>query len=100
MHILVTGGAGYIGSVLVPLLLDQGHQVTVLDSFMYQQTSLLDCCANPNLTIVRGDVRDGKLVARLVAEGDAVLPLACLTGAPICQRDPLTATAVNFDAIK
>ncbi len=100
MDILVTGGAGYIGSVLVPLLLEQGHRVTVLDSFMYQQASLLDCCVNPNLRILRGDVRDSKLLTRLASEADAVLPLACLTGAPICQRDPSTATAVNFDAVK
>jgi len=100
VDILVTGGAGYIGSVLVPLLLEEGHRVTVLDNFMYEQASLLDCCANKHLTILRGDVRDGNLLARLVTEADAVLPLACLTGAPICQRDPSTARAVNFDAIQ
>ncbi len=100
MKILITGGAGYIGSVLVPALLERGDHVTVLDNFMYGQASLLDCCANPRLTIVRGDVRDTPLVTRLVAGADAVLPLACLTGAPICARDPATARAVNFDAIR
>ena len=58
MRILVTGGAGYIGSVLVPCCSTDGHDVTVVDNFMYGQTSLLDCCCNPRLTIVRGDVRD------------------------------------------
>lgn len=100
MDILVTGGAGYIGSVMVPLLLADGHRVTVIDNFMYGQASLLDCCRSPNLTVVRGDVRDGQLLGRLVAEADAVLPLACLTGAPICERDPAAASAINLDAIK
>jgi nucleoside-diphosphate-sugar epimerase len=100
VRIVVTGGAGYIGSVLVPLLLRDGHEVTVVDNFMYGQTSLLDCCDNVKLTVIRGDVRDGRVLADVVKKADAVLPLACLTGAPICSRDPLTATAVNFDAVK
>ena len=63
MNLLITGGAGYIGSVLTPLLLANGHNVTVVDSFMYRQTSLLDCCVNKNLTVVNGDARDEKLMA-------------------------------------
>lgn len=100
MNILVTGGAGYIGSVLVPALLANGDRVIVLDSFLYRQASLLDCCADPNLSIIRGDVRNQPLLERLVQKADAVIPLACLTGAPICERDPTTAKAVNFEAIK
>lgn len=100
MRILVTGGAGYIGSVLVPLLLGEGHDVTVVDNFMYGQASLLDCCADPKLTIVRGDVRDDRVVSALVPKADAVLPLACLTGAPICAREPVAAQAINHDAIR
>ena len=100
MKILVTGGAGYIGSILVPKLLGEGHEVTVLDSFIYQQTPLLDCCCNPRLTILRGDVRDARLLKELVSKADAILPLACLTGAPLCARDPIAATAVNRDAVK
>jgi nucleoside-diphosphate-sugar epimerase len=100
LRILVTGGAGYIGSVLVPLLLGEGHEVTVLDNFMYGQSSLLDCCVDPRLTIVRGDVRDDRLVPGLVAKADAVLPLACLTGAPICAREPAAAQAINRDAVR
>ena len=100
MKILVTGGAGYIGSILVPKLLGEGNEVTVHDSCIYQQTPLLDCCCNPRLTILRGDVRDARLLKDLVSKADAILPLACLTGAPLCARDPIAATAVNRDAVK
>jgi nucleoside-diphosphate-sugar epimerase len=100
VQVLVTGGAGYIGSVLVPMLLREGHRVTVLDNFMYGQSSLLDCCADEKLTVIRGDVRDKRLLSSLVAKADAILPLACLVGAPVCAKDPQTATAVNFDAVK
>ncbi|MDD2708936.1 MAG: NAD(P)-dependent oxidoreductase [Verrucomicrobiae bacterium] len=100
MKILVTGGAGYIGAILTPALLREGHEVTVLDNFMYQQTSLLDCCAEERLTVVRGDVRDERLLGELAGKADVLLPLACLTGAPLCQRDPMAARAVNHDAVK
>jgi nucleoside-diphosphate-sugar epimerase len=100
MRILVTGGAGYIGSIMVPSMLAEGHEVTVIDSFIYGQTSLLDCCVDPKLTIVRGDVRNESLMSELVANADAIIPLACLTGAPLCDKDPWTATAVNFDAVR
>jgi len=86
MKILVTGGAGYLGSVMVPRLLDAGHAVVVLDNFMYHQTPLLDCCHNPALTIVRGDTRDKNLVSKLLKDADAIFPLACLTGAPCAPR--------------
>jgi nucleoside-diphosphate-sugar epimerase len=100
MKILITGGAGYIGSVLVPALLADGHELTVLDSFMYGQTSLLDCCVDSKLKIIRGDVRDERVLGELLPKADAILPLACLTGAPICARDPMTAQAVNHNAVK
>jgi nucleoside-diphosphate-sugar epimerase len=100
MNVLVTGGAGYLGSVLVPHLLAAGHRVTVIDSFMYGQASLLDCCHDPKLEIVRGDARDSRLVAEHLKGKDAVLPLACLTGAPACERDPAGATSVNLDAVR
>jgi len=100
VRILVTGGAGYIGSVLVPALLRAGHSVTVVDSFMYGQASLLDCCADPNLTIVRADARDKRVVGELVSSADAILPLACLTGAPICAREPAAATGTNLEAVR
>ena len=99
MRILVTGGAGYIGSILVPKLIALGHEVTVLDSFIYQQTSLLDCCSAPQLNIIRGDVRDERLLDELLPKADAIIPLACLTGAPLCAREPIAATTVNRDVI-
>ena len=100
MHILVTGGAGYIGSVLVPALLQEGYQVTVLDTFMYNQTSLLECCYNKNLSIVRGDTRDRELLSSLMKKAEAIFPLACLTGAPLCAKDPENARAIILDAIQ
>ena len=97
--ILVTGGAGYLGSILVPRLLAAGHRVTVYDNFMFNQTSLAHVCADPNFDIVRGDVRDHNALMRAAAKADVVIPLAALVGAPFCARDPDTATAVNRDAI-
>ena len=99
VSILVTGGAGYLGSILVPALLADGHKVTVLDNFLYQQASLNACCIDQSFSVVRGDVRDTVLVGRLLKNVDVVLPLAALVGAPLCDRDPFAATAVNRDAI-
>lgn len=100
MNILVTGGAGYIGAVLVPMLLESGHAVTVVDSFLYDQSALLDCCYHPNLEIIRGDARDRDLMRRSLEGKQAVFPLACLTGAPLCEADPLEARSVNLDAVE
>ena len=100
MKILVTGGAGYLGSVMVPELLKQGHEVTVLDSFMYNQSSLLDVCYDDKLTIVRGDARNKDLLKQCLKSADAIFPLACLTGAPLCQKDPVAAQTVIVDAVK
>ena len=100
MNILVTGGAGYLGSVLVPTLLQQGYNVTVLDSFMYNQTSLLDCCIDQKLTIVRGDTRDEALIRPLMQDVDAIFPLACLTGAPLCDKSPQDAQEIIIDALR
>ncbi|MFH0791004.1 MAG: NAD(P)-dependent oxidoreductase [Candidatus Omnitrophota bacterium] len=100
MKILVTGGAGYIGSVLVPELLRQKHEVIVIDSFIYNQTALLDCCFDKNFTLIRGDARDKKLISESVKKADAIFPLACLTGAPLCDYDPLNARSTNLDAVQ
>jgi nucleoside-diphosphate-sugar epimerase len=100
VKILVTGGAGYIGSILVPALLADDHEVTVLDSFMYRQSSLLECCADPRLRVVRGDCRDETIVRAALRGQDAIFPLAALVGAPICAADPVAARTTNLDAIK
>jgi len=100
MKILVTGGAGYIGSILVPRLLEAGHEVSVIDNFLYQQTSLLDCCHDPKLTIARGDTRDRKLVEKHLRDAQYVIPLACLTGAPLCDRFPHEAQSIIVDALR
>jgi len=100
MKILITGGAGYIGSVLTPHLLSRGHAVTVLDNFRFGQTSLLDSCANDAFSVIRGDSRDEPLMRRLVPAHDVIIPLAALVGAPLCDREPFAATSTNSDAVK
>lgn len=98
--VLVTGGAGYIGAVLVPQLLDAGYTVTVLDDFRYGQSSLLDCCYHPALRIVRGDAGDIEWLGRELPGVEWILPLAAIVGAPACDRQPKEATRVNLHAIK
>ncbi len=97
--VLITGGAGYIGSTLVPELLRFGYKVTVLDIFMYNQNSLLECCANKNFEIVRGDARDESVVKPLLKNVDYIIPLAALVGAPLCNRDKTGAVTINRDAV-
>ena len=98
-RILVTGGAGYLGSTLVPELLAAGHEVTVVDNFMYSQNSLAHVCANRNFRVVRGDIRIESVMKPLVREAQIVIPLAAYVGAPLCARDPVGAHTVNHDAI-
>jgi nucleoside-diphosphate-sugar epimerase len=100
MKILVTGAGGYIGSVMTPALLRKGHEVTALDNFMYNQSSLLDCCYDEKLTIIRGDTRDKSLVSKLMKQAEVIIPLACYTGAPLCAKDPIGAKTTSLDAIK
>jgi nucleoside-diphosphate-sugar epimerase len=97
--ILVTGGAGYLGSILVPELLAAGHRVTVLDNFTYDQNSLAHVCANPDFDVVNGDARSPEILKPLVAKADFVFPLAALVGAPLCKKDPIGAMSTNRDAI-
>lgn len=98
-RILVTGGAGYLGSTLVPDLLGQGYEVTVVDNFMYQQASLNHVCSNPNFKIIKGDIRILGTMRPLLSKADIVIPLAALVGAPICNLDPIGASTTNHDAI-
>jgi nucleoside-diphosphate-sugar epimerase len=99
MRILVTGGAGYIGSVLVPILLQRGHKVTVLDVFSRGTTELAACCHFDGFNPVRGDARDMRLLDELVPQADVIVPLAALVGAPLCKEDPLAAQTTNSDAV-
>ncbi|OIO35479.1 MAG: hypothetical protein AUJ74_06350 [Candidatus Omnitrophica bacterium CG1_02_44_16] len=99
MHILVTGGAGYIGSILVPELLKLGVSVTVLDNFMWGQNSLAECCANEDFNIIKGDVRDESVLKPLLLGVDYIFPLAALVGAPLCDRDRTGAVTINRDAV-
>ncbi len=98
-NILVTGGAGYLGSILVPELLKNGHTVTVLDTFMFRQNSLLECCANNQFDVMRGDARDEELLKSLLRGKDYIIPLAALVGAPLCARDKIGTITTNKDAI-
>ncbi len=97
--VLVTGGAGYLGSILVPELLKLGHRVTVLDNFMFQQNSLLECCAYENFDVVRGDARDEDILKTLLQKVDYIIPLAALVGAPLCSRDKIGTITTIRDAV-
>jgi len=97
--VLVTGAAGYIGSTLVPALLESGYAVTAIDNFMYGQDSLAAVCYHPAFSLVRGDVRSANVMRPLVKDADIIIPLAALVGAPLCDRDPIAATTTNKDAI-
>ncbi|MDF9407904.1 NAD-dependent epimerase/dehydratase [Pelotomaculum isophthalicicum JI] len=98
--ILVTGGAGYLGSVIVPVLLAEGYEVKVLDNFMFKQNSLLECCANEHFSVVRGDCRDKATMKEVMKNADIIIPLAALVGAPLCKIDPIATQTTNYDAIK
>ena len=98
-HILITGGAGYLGSIMVPTLLDAGYRVTVLDNFMFKQNPLAHVCANPDFDVVRGDARDEALIKGILKDVDVVIPLAALVGAPLCNMDPLGTETINRDAV-
>lgn len=99
-NILVTGGAGYIGSVLVPELLKKGNNVTVLDSFLYRQNSLLNCCSDSKFEIINGDCRDEELIKKAVYGKDFIIPLAAIVGFPACDKDTTAAKTVNLDAVE
>jgi len=99
-RVLVTGGAGYIGSTLVGKLLQANHNVTVVDNLSYSHTSLYSYCSNTNFNFVYGDVRDRSLLKKLVGNNDIIIHLAALVGASICKRDPYAAKSVNVEATK
>tara|TARA_B110000977_G_C11052271_1_gene482766 strand:- start:245 stop:1180 length:936 start_codon:yes stop_codon:yes gene_type:complete len=98
--VLVTGGAGYIGSVMVPMLLSKGYKVTVIDDFIFNQSSLLDVIHNKNLTVIKDDVRNYNLLKNQVSKHDIIIPLAAVVGAPACKKDVIYSTQLNFEQIK
>ena len=97
--ILITGGAGYIGSVLIPKLLNDSYQITCVDNIMYEPTSLLSPSLNKNFKLIIGDARDEELMKPLINKADIIIPLACITGAPLCNKDKTSAITVNRDSI-
>jgi nucleoside-diphosphate-sugar epimerase len=99
-RVLVTGGAGYLGSILCEHLLRGGHQVTVIDNLLFAQPSLFHLCADPRFQFHFGDARDERQMAPLLANADVVIPLAAIVGARACDRDPHGATSVNLDAVR
>ena len=98
LRILVTGGAGYIGSVLVPELIGEGYTVTVLDALIHAQNPLLECCSNPRFDFIKGDICDQDLMGKLISKFDIVIPLAAIVGAPACKINPTLTRLVNYDS--
>lgn len=98
MRVLITGGAGYLGSTLCPILMAEGHDVTVLDDFRYGDTSLCECVGSPWFDVHRVDCRDHSSVRPFLKSADVVIPLAALVGAPICNANPVDACLLNRDA--
>lgn len=100
VHVLVTGAAGYLGSILCEHLLDAHYQVTALDNLLYGQNSLFHLCANPNFNFVFGDARNPELMQALIQRADVIIPLAAIVGATACDRDPWAAKSTNVEAIQ
>lgn len=99
-RILVSGGAGYIGSVLVPSLLKTGYHVTVVDNLMYHQTSVASSMQDPKFEFIKGDIRNQSLMKSLLKDAEVVIPLAAIVGAPACDNDPALAKSINLEATK
>ena len=96
--ILVTGGAGYIGSILVKDLLDNKNKVTVLDNLLFQQNSLFDCCKYENFEFIKGDICDYDLMQNILPKFDIIIPLAAIVGAPACKKNPTLTKLVNDES--
>ncbi len=99
MKILITGGAGYLGSVITGTMLNEGYSVTVLDKLLFNQTSLLQYTSNPKFKFIYGDVRNVTELERLCNTHDVIIPLAAIVGFPACATDPKLAKEINFDQI-
>jgi len=100
MKVLITGGSGYLGSVITDLLLKKGYEVTILDNLMYNQTSSIVFSHYETFNFIYGDVRDQKLLKELVLTHDVIIPLAAIVGFPACERDKELATQINYEHVK
>jgi nucleoside-diphosphate-sugar epimerase len=100
VKVLITGGAGYLGSTLTQHLLDNGYEVEVLDNLMYEQTSLLHLCSHENFRFINKDVTDFELLKSIISDYDVIIPLAAIVGGPACDANKELATKVNFEQIK
>lgn len=98
--VLITGGAGYIGSILTPTLLQNNFHVTVIDNLMHKQVSLLDCCNHPDFQFIKGDVTNEAFMREHLQTPDIIIPLAAIVGAPACAMFPALAKSINYDAIQ
>ena len=98
MNVLITGGAGYIGSILTPYFLSSKYKVTVFDSLLFKQYSLLDCCFDKNFQFIKGDITDFTLVNNIIKNYDVVVCLASIVGAPACKQNPHLTKLINYDA--
>lgn len=96
--VLVTGGAGYIGSTLVPTLLDAGYEVEVVDNLLFKQTSLISCFSSPHFKFTKGDVCNQDLMGEKLKSADIIIPLAAIVGAPACKENPRLTELVNFES--
>ncbi len=99
-QVFITGGAGYIGSILCPYLLTKGFAVTALDNLSFKQTSLLPCFSHPHFRFVYGDACNTTLISEEIKKADIIIPLAAIVGAPACNQSPFLATALNREAIQ
>ena len=99
MKVLITGGAGYLGSVITGKMLNEGYEVTVLDKLIFNQVSLLSYTSNPNFKFIHDDVRNESLLERLCDESDVIIPLAAIVGFPACASEPELAKEINFKQI-
>ena len=99
VRVLITGGAGYIGSILTDKLLRSDYEVTVLDNFMYNQTSLNHLIGNKKLNVINADVRNFTIVKKYLSACDVIIPLAAIVGAPACKKDPAGSTSINKNSV-
>jgi len=100
MRVLITGGAGYIGSILTEHLLGAGFNVTVLDNLLFRQNGCFHLCSHRCFEFVRGDARDERIATHLLKSADIIIPLAAVVGAPGCDRDPILARTLNLEAVQ